>query len=210
MYGAMAKTLESLTDAAVRVVPVTRLEWVAATTEAGWARILLRLHETVLATLKEENRSSVTLVGHSAGGVMGRLYLSPRPFLGHTFNGLSRVSHLVTLGSPHGNVRGAHLRRWVDRTLPGAYFSPEVTYTTVCGKAIQGDGRGDARARLVHFLYRYLCGRGDEWGDGIVPLPSAQLEGAVNLVLEGVSHAPVGGRRWYGSPHVVREWWQSA
>jgi pimeloyl-ACP methyl ester carboxylesterase len=203
----MAKALEGLTGWPVRIVPVTRLDWVAAVSEVGWERILLKLHQTVVSTLADAGQPRVILIGHSSGGVVGRLYLSPEPFRGHRFNGVGRVRDLVTLGSPHGNVRGARMRRWVDRTLPGAFFAPTVSYTTVCGAVVKGDSGGGAKARLVHFLYRKLCGRGNVWGDGIVPVESARLDGATNLVLDGVSHAPMGGRRWYGSPEVVQEWW---
>jgi pimeloyl-ACP methyl ester carboxylesterase len=203
----MAETLAELNGRPARVVPATRLDWVAAVSEVGWERILVKLQETIRAVLSETGEPRVILIGHSSGGVVGRLYLSPKPFRGHSFNGVARVSDLVTLGSPHRNVRGARIRRWVDRTLPGAFFAPEVSYTAVAGRVIRGDLAGSPKARLVHVLYRHLCGRGDVWGDGLVPLEAARLEDATNLVLDDVSHAPVGRRKWYGSPEVVREWW---
>ena len=47
------------------------------------------------------------------------------------------------------------------------------------------------------------------WGDGVVPVQAAHLDGAVNLSLNGVYHSPVGAneeRPWYGSPSVLDEW----
>lgn len=200
--------LQTLTGAPVLVVPVSRIDWMVTLTEWGWIRILLKLQETVDRAYRMGNSHRITLVGHSSGGVMGRLYLSPEPFKGHRFRGLDQVRHLITLGSPHRNVRGARLRRWVDRTFPGAYFAPRVVYTTVAGRTIQGNRRGQARDRLAHWFYRQLCGEGSQWGDGVVPLASARLEGARNLVLDAVSHTPIGGKRWYGTPDVVRDWWE--
>ena len=139
---------------------------------------------------------------------MGRLYLSPEPFRGHAFRGLEKVAHLITLGSPHLSIRGAPMRRWVDRTYPGAFFAPQVSYTAVGGRVIRGSSAGSAKERVVRLLYRQLCGDGEQWGDGLVPLLSARLEGARNLVVEGAAHAPLGGRRWYGSPDLVRAWWE--
>lgn len=208
IYQEMLKNLRTLAGAPALLVPVTRLEWATAMTSRGWERILLKLRETVLEASRICDGCRVILVGYSSGGVMGRLYLSPEPFRGTRFNGLEQVRHLITLGSPHHNVRGARIRRWVDQSYPGAYFAPEVAYTTVAGRAIQGSNGGSLRNRLVYTLYRQLSGDGNEWGDGIVPLTSARLDGAKNLVLDAVAHAPIGGNRWYGTASVVREWWR--
>ena len=207
IYQEMLGTLRTLAGAQAFLVPVSRGEWTTALTSRGWARILLKLRETVQEAAQGCNGCRVILVGHSAGGVMGRLFLSPEPFRGIRFNGLESVQHLITLGSPHGNLRGARLRRWVDQSYPGAFFAPEVTYTTVAGRAIQGSLQDGLRARVARILYLQLSGNGGEWGDGLVPLTSARLEGARNLVLDAVAHAPIGGRRWYGTSSVVREWW---
>jgi pimeloyl-ACP methyl ester carboxylesterase len=203
----MRDMLKRQAGAPVLVVPASRTDWTATLTGWGWERILLKLQETVDRARRLGDGRRVTLVGHSVGGVMSRLYLSPDPFRGHRFRGLDQVSWLITLGSPHLNVRGARLRRWVDQTFPGAYFAPRVAYSTVAGRAIRGDRRGKTKARLAHWFYRQLCGEGAQWGDGIVPLASARLEGARNLVLDAVGHAPIGGKRWYGTPEVVRDWW---
>ncbi len=210
LYREMGDTLRRLAGAPVLVVPVSRLEWAATVSGWGWERILLKLRETVDRAFRLGEDRRVTLVGHSAGGVIGRLYLSPEPFRGHRFRGLDQVRHLITLGSPHLNVRGARLRSWVDRTLPGAYFAPRVAYSTVAGRAVRGDRRGPVKARLAYLLYRQLCGEGSQWGDGVVPLASARLEGAANLTLDAVAHAPIGGKLWYGTPEMVREWWEQS
>jgi len=210
MYRAMRDQLQGLARAQVHIVPVGLGRWATATTGRGWLRVLKTLDRVVDQALSESGCQAVTLVGHSSGGVMARLFLSPDPFEGHHFAGLKRVRHLITLGSPHHNVRGATLRRWVDETLPGAFFAPEVAYTTVAGRGIRGDPDGSLRERTVAGLYRHLCGRSDVWGDGLVPVSSAHLEGARNIVLEGVYHAPVAGARWFGSRDVLPRWWSLA
>ena len=47
------------------------------------------------------------------------------------------------------------------------------------------------------------------WGDGITPVEWASLDGAENLVLEGVYHSPLGSgaeRPWYGTAGVLEQW----
>jgi pimeloyl-ACP methyl ester carboxylesterase len=148
----------------------------------------------------------VTLVGHSAGGVLSRLYLSDEPFRGKIYAGIERVSTLITLGSPHHNPKRAHMRRRVEDELPGAFYAPRVRYVSVAGRAIAGDREGTRRERLSGWLYGHLCGRRDVWGDGLVPVGNALLGGADHVILPGVLHAPLFGKPWYGSPEIVEQW----
>jgi pimeloyl-ACP methyl ester carboxylesterase len=205
-YEALRSTLAADTGEPVQVVQTTTADWLSATTAAGWASILRKLHAVVEAAASAAG-ARVTLVGHSAGGVLGRLYLSPEPFEGERFAGLELVDHLVTLGSPHHNVRGATLRRFVDSTYPGSFFSPAVRYTSVAGRAVEGRVDGGLGPRTAYYLYAYLRGNGACWGDGLVPVDAALLEGARRLVLDGVFHAPGWRRPWYGTPEVVTRWW---
>jgi len=209
-YWEMRPALEKLSRGPVSIVQVTRLDWALSLTGFGWARILKKLDTTVRRALGETGAAKVVLVGHSLGGVIGRLYLSPRPFRGHVYAGRDVVRCLVTLGSPHLNRRGSFMRRWVGRKYPGAYFAPEVQYVAVAGKALLGDRNGSREERAAFRGYRHLCGRGDVWGDGTVPLASALLEGALPVVLDGVFHSPRRGRRWYGNTRTVWRWWDAA
>ena len=40
-----------------------------------------------------------------------------------------------------------------------------------------------------------ICGEAEVWGDGIVPVPSAHLPGAVNVDLDGIYHSPLGATK---------------
>ena len=152
-------------------------------------------------------------MGHSAGGVFARLYLSPRPFMGRTYNGVEYVDHLITLGSPHYNqggvTRGGHVSTWMERHAPGAYLVPRVTYSCVAGKATLGDEQGSRGQRWAYRVYRQICGEGDVWGDGLVPVSSALLQGARHIVLEGTSHYAGFGDEWYGNEPVIERWWRA-
>jgi pimeloyl-ACP methyl ester carboxylesterase len=210
-YWEMQPALEKLTRQKVYVVPATRLDWAVSTSAFGWTRILKKLDLTVKTVRLETGAKKVVLIGHSLGGVMARLYLSPKPFCGRAYAGVEVVSSLVTLGSPHRNDRGSFLRRWVEKMCPGACFAPAVRYMSVAGKALLGDRGGKAEERAAYRNYELLCGQGDVWGDGRVPLCSALLEGATPVILDGVFHfSRVGGRPWYGNTRVVRRWWEAS
>ncbi|GJP53918.1 hypothetical protein CLOM_g13039 [Closterium sp. NIES-68] len=70
-------------------------------------------------------------------------------------------------------------------------------------------GGGVFQARMVGQGYKQVCGQAEVWGDGVVPEDAALLEGAENLILDGVYHSPVGAseaRPWYGSPSILPKW----
>jgi pimeloyl-ACP methyl ester carboxylesterase len=206
LYRDMCRAMRSLGNAPVEIVDVVTWDWLAAISARGWARILDRLHEVVTRLAAESPTGRVVLVGHSAGGVMGRLYLSDQPFLGSTYAGLERVSTLITLGSPHHNPRSAVMRRYVEQHLPGAFYAPRVRYVSVAGRAMRGTHGGASSRRLAGWFYEHLAEDADSWGDGMVPVEVALLDGAERVVLDGVHHAAVFGTPWYGSPGTVKRW----
>jgi len=210
LYAAMQRTLTEHAGVPVSIVRTGILDWLLAVSAYGWQRILRKLDAEVRRAAASAGCARVVLVGHSSGGVIGRLYLSPEPFRGERFAGLERVAHLVTLGSPNTNQRAGPMRRWVDRRYPGAYFAPAVRYTSVAGKWREGRRRGEAAERAAFALYKRLSGNGATWGDGLVPVDVALLPGSRTVVLDGVGHAPGRGRPWYGSPDAVRSWWMQA
>ena len=205
-YRTMCAVIHGLRRCPVEVANVWIWHWAAAASARGWSRILDLLHEVVVPTALSSPTGKVVLVGHSAGGVIGRLYLSDQPFQGRTYAGLERVSTLITLGSPHHNPERARLRRDVERRLPGAYFAPRVRYVVVAGRAVPGTPGGRSCERRAGWFYRHLTGRSEIWGDGLVPVQSALLEGAEEIVIDGVYHAPLFGTPWYGSSEIVERW----
>jgi hypothetical protein len=208
VYRRMRETLAELAGQQVWVVEAFIHDWILAVAPIGWKRLLDKLQRTVLRAVRESSTGKVTLVGHSSGGVVGRLYLSPVPFLGVAYRGLEHVDHLITLGSPHHNERGTRMREWVDETYPGAFFAPQVDYTSVAGRAVQGNRHGSFRERCAYLFYRRLCGDGNVWGDGLVPEESALLQSSRQICLDGVSHfAGVG--LWYGADGVISRWWSA-
>lgn len=107
---------------------------------------------------------------------------------------------------------------YVEQNCPGRFHS-NIEYVTVAGKYIQGAGLRDKGAtipqKIVGAGYQQVCGNARVWGDGIIPIEAAHLEGADQVTLDGVYHSPLGaviavdgkvGRPWYGSPEVLPKW----
>ena len=212
-YRDMQQALAQITGQAVWIVEARSYDWLGNIVPAGWAHLLRKLDRTVQRARRNSTTGKVTLIGHSAGGILGRLYLSPRPFLGRAYKGQDYVAHLITLGSPHYNQRrliyGGWLSKWVNERYPGAFFAPPVRYTSVAGKLIRGDRYGSRRERQSYAFYKNIIGDGNVWGDGLIPVPSALLEGSHQITLDGVSHFKGFGGPWYGEPEVIGRWWKS-
>lgn len=214
LYVEMRDVLAQITGQPVWIVDTQSLDWLPSIVPPGWVHLLRKLDHTVRQAASRSTTVKITLIGHSAGGVLARLYLSPRPFLGHAFRGLDYIDHLITLGSPHYNqrlsVHGGRMSRWIEKRYPGAFFAPCVEYTAVAGKLVRGDRQGSLRERHAHTFYEELVGDGNVWGDGLVPVTSALLRGSRQITLDGVSHFTGFGGPWYGAAEVVPCWWDDA
>lgn len=208
-YQRMRRSLQEISGQKVWVVPLTVYAWFGSISLAGWIRILDKIEDAVIRAVRESNTGKVTLIGHSSGGILGRLFLSPEPLRGHAYNGLEHVNSLITLGSPHYNHKGATLRKWVEKKYPGSYFEPKVQYISVAGKSILGNRKGSLMERLVYFFYKTLCGNGAVWGDGLVPVPSALLHGSRHIIVDDIRHYSRAKHPWYGSDKAVWTWWNA-
>jgi pimeloyl-ACP methyl ester carboxylesterase len=207
VYSGMRDTLAEITRQRVWIVEARTYDWLRGRAPGRWAPLLRKLERAVQQAVRHSTTGKVTLIGHSAGGVVSRLYLSPTPFLGHAYRGLEYVSHLITLGSPHHSQGQRWKWQWIEEQYPGAYFAPQVKYTSIGGKVIRGHRHGSLRERGVYKVYERLCGDGNVWGDGLVPLASQLLSGAQQIVLDGVSHYLGFGGPWYGETEVIPRWW---
>ncbi|MCS6812025.1 MAG: lipase, partial [Cyanobacteria bacterium] len=175
--------------------------------------ILRRLDQTVSEVLATTKTSQVTLIGHSAGGWIARIYLGEKPYTIHgdvqadanLWDARHRIHTLVTLGTPHVSQEPWTRRNldFVNINYPGAFYN-DVRYVCVAGKAVYGEPRWGSW--LAYQSYKITVGDGRVWGDGITPIAAAHLEGAQNLTLEGAKHAPTSGGPWYGSPEFLPVW----
>ncbi len=207
-YAPMAARLEQLSGQPVRLVAVGKPEWLLTVFAFAWARILDRVQTTVAELARCSPTGRVTLIGHSSGGIMLRLFLDDAPFQGRRYDGKRLADTLVMLGSPHTALKATVLRRMVEQRLPGSPFADRVRYVSVAGDLDLETATPMAR-RLAPTAYRNSTGDAHDRGDGLVPVASALLADSTPLVLPGVAHGGAFGSRWYGSPEVVERWWNA-
>ncbi len=195
-------------DLHIEIAPVGRIDW--ARNAAGlldtayWAGSLKprptvdwyleRISTAITAAKLAAPNVPITLLAHSAGGWLGRLYMLE---FGTSTNGIDRF---VSLGSPHlapppgvvDQTRG--ILTWISENAPDCHHN-DVEYVTIAGRYIKGaplSGPGGWQRRIVGAGYQQVCGDANAWGDGVVPVPAAHLKGALQLTLEGVYHSPLG------------------
>ncbi len=203
-YRDLAGILRELSGSEVHVVPLTPLDWITGYFR-GFGQLVFEIATTVDRALLENESDKVVLVGHSAGGIAGRVYIGgDPPYGGRRYSGHRRVSRLITLGSPHSvaeSKRLAHIDR-VNDLFPGALHAEAgLKYLSVAGSAEDGSFSRKARKR-----YERFAEDGRVAGDGAVPVEAALLPGAEHVVLDGVYHNKHLGH-WYGSDRETVEWW---
>lgn len=187
-------------NALVEIANISPADWLLGAFDKG-VRMIEKIDEAV-QKICDGTKGKAVVIAHSAGGILSRVYLTDKPYRGHCFDGNERVDTLITLGTPHkGRIAG-----FVDRRCPGAYCSPQVSYIALAGKSIKGKVKGSMREHVAYRVYRGLQGRGDTWGDGLVPTESAKLEGAANATLPFVTHNLYLSEHWYGSEGALNNW----
>lgn len=213
-YRPAARMLANISRRRVFIAGITRVTWVLGGL-SNYSVLVDRAHAAINHALQATGAERVIVVGHSAGGVVGRAYLGDKTVKPHqnVYHGYDRVSRLIMVGSPLvavGDVprRAMQAASWVDQAYPGAYFADKgVEYMVVRGKYIEGKLDGSPRQREAYFNYRFISDWGSQWGDGVVPLSLSQLDGAATLELEGVAHSPGWPRWFFGDVDTIRSWW---
>jgi pimeloyl-ACP methyl ester carboxylesterase len=210
-------SLSAVSGRPVTITPISLLDWLGVVASDSYGSLLRILDVAVRAAMADHAARQVTLVAHSAGGVLARIYLGDQPYgprrLCH--NGHQQVDALITLGTPHravgqGRQGGLNQIAYAQRVYPGAYW-PSVRYTSVIGKSIFGEPDGPPPERGAWQSYRLLGVAGAQWGDGVVPLENGLLDGSRKLIIPGLRHDDRPDRPWYGSSDaIVRAWWDRA
>lgn len=208
-YRRLAQILKDISGSEVHVVSITPLDWILGRVR-GHGQLVFDVASTVDRALLGSDSKRVVLVGHSAGGILARVYIGgDPPYGGRRYAGHRRVSHLITLGTPHNVPNEGRLApiAEVNELFPGAlHASAGLGYLCVAGAAVDGNSSRRARKR-----YECFVDDGRVKGDGEVPVESALLPGAESLVLDDLYHG-----RWYGSPksrwygsdrETVERWW---
>tara|TARA_Y100001968_G_C19294516_1_gene685945 strand:- start:50 stop:748 length:699 start_codon:yes stop_codon:yes gene_type:complete len=206
-YKEMGDYIKSRVNNKVVIVPVTKLEWLCTNWSFGWKLILDKVEKIVKELSEESITNKVTLIGHSSGGIILRLYLSDLLFSRKIYNGKDYANCLITLGSPNQAKRATYLRNFVSSKLPGSFYKKNVCYISVAGELdLNGPIASKISRRLSKTSYRALNGTENTIGDGLVPKDSALLIGSKTIVMKETAHGKAFGRNWYGSINKVEEW----
>ena len=210
-YGPMAQWLKAQGGLDVSVVHASRVDWLLTSSAWGWQRLLQRVDQSVKQARDRCAGGPVTLIGHSSGGVMLRLYLAEHGLEGASLNGQKLCDRLISLGSPHQALRATPLRAMVDRLLPGCACASDVDYISVAGRLnLQSPAASAFARRSAPGNYERICGDGQAPGDGLVPVSSAWLKGSRLIELEDTAHGGFFGQPWYGSAERISQWWAMA
>ncbi len=192
----------------VSIAPISRARWVF-TRDWDFRPVVNLVEQTVNQALAASGAQQVTILAHSVGGTVARMYMGEAPYLGTRYAGRRHVQRLVMLGTPiHSQEYWTRQSiGFVNQTYPGAYYD-EIEYVSVIGRSIKGDPRGSLRQRWASSSYAIVSGRKHEraWGDGVTTLHGSALSGAEYLVVDGVTHSPLHGQPWYGDPTSLSRW----
>jgi pimeloyl-ACP methyl ester carboxylesterase len=207
-YRGLARALAGVSGSEVHVVPNTPFDWALGHLR-GYGQLVFEVASTVDSALLESDADRAVLVAHSLGGILARIYAGgDPPYGGRRYSGHRRVSHLITLGTPHNVPSGGDLApiAEVNELFPSTLHA-SIRYLCVAGAAVDGSSYRSARRRYA----RFAGGDGRLKGDGKVPVGSALLPGAESIVLDDVHHGRLYGGlggRWYGSgQETVGRWW---
>jgi pimeloyl-ACP methyl ester carboxylesterase len=206
-YRRLTRILADVSGSEVHVVPITPFDWLLGHLR-GYGQLVFEVASTVDNALLESYSNRAVLVGYSTGGILTRAYIGGTPpYGGRRYSGHRRVSHLITLGTPHNvpNKRTLTPITEINELFPGALHA-DIRYLCVVGDAIAGASSSGIRKRYERFVDDGRVG-----GDGKVPISSALLPGAESVILNGVYHGrhfDGTGGRWYGSDReTVERWW---
>ncbi len=204
-YRGLARTLRDLSGRTVHIAPLTPLDYIVGGIR-GYGQLIFQIASTVDNALLHSESKKAILLGHSIGGVASRVYIGgDPPYGGRRYAGHRRVSHLITLGSPHvatGKTSPPAIEAAND-LFPGAlHESSGLKYLSVAGASTNGTNSKRARRH-----YERLVDDGRVPGDDIVPVESSLLPGAESLVLDDIHHSARHGK-WYGTDRAtVERWW---
>lgn len=190
----------------VTVVDIKPGLWTGTTLE-NFGLALRAITTAAEQALEDSGADKIKLVGHSAGGRLARLWLSDISYNNEPCGGHQLTDTLIMLGAANQTKEPWSKKSvaWANKHAPGAYF-PHIKYVTVIGKAVFGRFGLRPEENLAAINYRVQNGSGAQWGDGVIPVVATELDGATNLILDGIWHGSILGKPGYDSPDALKQW----
>ncbi|MFQ3598526.1 MAG: alpha/beta fold hydrolase [Chloroherpetonaceae bacterium] len=209
LYEEMKRNLASNTPSEkIFIVPLTTLDWIGLppSPERSTNRVMRHLHEMIERVESQCPNEPITLVAHSGGGTVALIYLLGKSFQGDAYSNKS-IHKLLTLGTPfQSRERYAKLKMDFINAHLSADFFEKIEVISVASSFRKGTLHGSLQERLAFEFYRNTFGNGNLDGDGVVPIDACHLDGAKNIVIEGIEHLPAPFAKWYGEKSAVEQW----
>ncbi len=174
LYATMARRLRARGVASVSVAPVWLPDWILAG-RLGLGSLGRRVARTIAREWRGGGRRPLLVIGHSAGGVLARLAMSPVPFQGYGTGVGEAVGALVTLGTPHIVAEPGEPGEPAQPETPGASSPAPGTEPRGASRRPWHGGAGGDAAR---FLERTMPGAALAPRTGYVTVSSRRVAGA--------------------------------
>lgn len=205
-YRKMASYLAHLSGLPVRIVPIKMGEWSGVARLSGWRNLLQKLDDTIAESIHETGCDRITVVAHSLGGIVTRLYMTSPEALRFTSHNSSPVEYVVTLGTPHKRGIVKTLTVWKGLSECLAFQKLPVPLLSVVG-SVDYSSRGRVLKSIVRMRYQLHGGESGELGDGIIPVESAVYDPAQVIIIPNARHDFRIGHPWFGDPEIIDVWW---
>ena len=125
-YKGMKEYLKSRLNNKVEIVSISKLEWLCTNLSFGWTIILNKVEKVVKELSQESSTNKDTLIGHSSGGMILRLFLSDHVFDQKVYNGKNLANYLKKLGSPNQAKGATSLRDFYSKYINYISFADEL------------------------------------------------------------------------------------
>jgi triacylglycerol esterase/lipase EstA (alpha/beta hydrolase family) len=191
------------------ILPINALDWIGfpPSPERSTNRVMKVLDTTLKEVQAKYPDEPINIVAHSGGGTVAMIYLLGKPYQGDSYDQSYKINKLITLGTPfhsletYGKMKSDFIFEHLDKS-----FFEKVPVVSVTSDAWEGKLGGKMSNIVSYYFYESVSGKGDLFGDGIVSVDSCKLDGAENVVLEGIEHLPTPMTPWYGAKIGVEQW----
>jgi len=191
------------------ILPISAFDWVGfpPSPDRATNRVMKALDGTLHQVEQKFPNEPVTLVAHSGGGTIALIYLLGKSFQGDVYEPYSMINKLITLGTPYHTHEsfGKMKSDFIFEHITPEFFQ-KIEVISITSDSWMGKQIGSISEMASYYFYENVSGRGNLSGDGIVTVESCTLDGARNVVINGIEHLPTPNTPWYGAKIGVAQW----